>query len=149
MIFHSLPGARMISKYSAIICACTKWIRVGSQLHMISRSFSMSRFQRNAGSSPFLPPCKSLEKRSCRHTMLCTMRKTPSAFVCTWTWSRGLLTTPRFRTRQSTVNEPGKKPESESYMWLYRTSVDTDKPIVLYEYQPGRGAKHPKEFLAG
>ena len=34
-------------------------------------------------------------------------------------------------------------------MWLYRTSGDTDKPIVLYEYQPGRGAKHPKEFLAG
>ena len=25
----------------------------------------------------------------------------------------------------------------------------TDKPIALYEYQPGRGAKHPKEFLAG
>ena len=34
-------------------------------------------------------------------------------------------------------------------MWLYRTGGDTDKPIVLYEYQPGRGAKHPKEFLAG
>ena len=24
-----------------------------------------------------------------------------------------------------------------------------DKSIVLYEYQPGRGAKHPKEFLEG
>lgn len=34
-------------------------------------------------------------------------------------------------------------------MWLYRTSGDTDSPIVLYEYQPGRGAKHPKEFLSG
>ena len=34
-------------------------------------------------------------------------------------------------------------------MWLYRTSGDTDRPIVLYEYQPGRGGKHPKEFLAG
>ena len=44
---------------------------------------------------------------------------------------------------------PGKASQSESYMWLYRTSGDTDKPIVLYEYQPGRGAKHPKEFLAG
>ena len=32
---------------------------------------------------------------------------------------------------------------------LYRTSGDTDNPIVLYEYQPGRGAKHPKDFLAG
>ena len=34
-------------------------------------------------------------------------------------------------------------------MWLYCTSGDTDKPIVLYEYQPGRGAKPPKEFLTG
>lgn len=47
------------------------------------------------------------------------------------------------------LHEPGKKPQSDSYMWLYRTSGDTDKPIVLYEYQPGRGAKHPKEFLTG
>ena len=52
-------------------------------------------------------------------------------------------------TTLQVLHEPGKKPESESYMWLYRTSGDADKPIVLYEYQPGRGAKHPKEFLAG
>ena len=42
-----------------------------------------------------------------------------------------------------------QKPRSESYMWLYCASGDTDKPIILYEYQPGRGAKHPKEFLTG
>ena len=52
-------------------------------------------------------------------------------------------------TTLQVLHEPGKKPESESYMWLYRTGGDTDKPIVLYEYQPGRGAKHPKDFLAG
>ena len=52
-------------------------------------------------------------------------------------------------TTLQVLHEPGKKPESDSYMWLYRTGGDTDKPIVLYEYQPGRGAKHPKEFLAG
>lgn len=51
-------------------------------------------------------------------------------------------------TTLQVLHEEGKKPQSESYMWLYRTSGDTDKPIVLYEYQPGRGAKHPKEFLA-
>ena len=34
-------------------------------------------------------------------------------------------------------------------MWLYRTSGDTSQPIVLYDYQPGRGACHPKTFLAG
>ncbi len=44
-------------------------------------------------------------------------------------------------TTLQVLHEPDKKPQSESYMWLYRTSGDTDKPIVLYEYQPGRGAK--------
>ena len=52
-------------------------------------------------------------------------------------------------TTLQVLHEPGKAPQSESYMWLYRTGGDTDKPIVLYEYQPGRGAKNPKEFLAG
>ena len=52
-------------------------------------------------------------------------------------------------TTLQVLHEPGKKPQTNSYMWLYRTSGDTDKPIVLYEYQPGRGAKHPKEFLSG
>ncbi len=52
-------------------------------------------------------------------------------------------------TTLQVLHEPGKQPQSASFMWLYRTSGDTDKPIVLYEYQPGRGAKHPKEFLAG
>jgi transposase len=52
-------------------------------------------------------------------------------------------------TTLQVLHEPGRTPQSDSYMWLYRTSGDTDKPIVLYEYQPGRGAKHPKEFLAG
>ena len=52
-------------------------------------------------------------------------------------------------TTLQVLHEPGKKPQSNSYMWLYRTSGDTDKPIVLYEYQPGRGAVHPIEFLKG
>ena len=52
-------------------------------------------------------------------------------------------------TTLQVLHEPGKKPQSDSYMWLYRTGGDTDSPIVLYEYQPSRGAKHPKEFLNG
>ena len=52
-------------------------------------------------------------------------------------------------TTLQVLHEPGRKPQSESYMWLYRTSGDTDKPIVLYEYQPGRGSIHPREFLTG
>lgn len=41
-----------------------------------------------------------------------------------------------------------KKPESDSYIWLYRTSGDTDDTIVLYEYQPNRRAENPKDFLS-
>ena len=52
-------------------------------------------------------------------------------------------------TTLQVLHEPGKKPQTDSYMWLYRTSGDTDKSVVLYEYQPGRGAKHPKAFLEG
>ena len=37
-------------------------------------------------------------------------------------------------TTLQVLHEPGKKPQTDSYMWLYRTSGDTDKPIVLYEY---------------
>lgn len=47
------------------------------------------------------------------------------------------------------LKEPGKTPQSNSYMWLYRTSGDTKNSIVLYEYQPDRRAKRPKEFLEG
>lgn len=52
-------------------------------------------------------------------------------------------------TTLQVLHESDKKPQSDSFMWLYRTSGDTDRPIVLYEYQPGRSAKHPKEFLDG
>lgn len=47
------------------------------------------------------------------------------------------------------LKEPGKKAQSNSYMWLYRTSGDTDSAIVLYEYQPDRTAKRAKQFLEG
>ena len=52
-------------------------------------------------------------------------------------------------TTLQVLHEPGKKPQTDSYIWLYRTGGDTDRPIVLYEYQPCRGSVHPREFLAG
>jgi hypothetical protein len=47
------------------------------------------------------------------------------------------------------LNEPGKEPTTDSYMWLYRTSGDTERHIILFEYQPSRSSIHPKLFLAG
>ena len=46
------------------------------------------------------------------------------------------------------LDEVGKKPTSKSYMWLYATGIYSN-PIFLYEYQPSRAKKHPKEFLKG
>ena len=52
-------------------------------------------------------------------------------------------------TTLQVLHEDGKKPQSKSYMWLYRTSGDAESQIVLYEYQPDRGKEHPKQFLDG
>ena len=52
-------------------------------------------------------------------------------------------------TEVQVLHEPGKAPQTQSYMWLYRTGSDAEYPIVLYEYQPGRGKDYPKEFLEG
>lgn len=46
------------------------------------------------------------------------------------------------------LHEPGRSATSNSYMWLYRTSGDTKKHIVLFEYQPTRSSEHPKRFLS-
>lgn len=52
-------------------------------------------------------------------------------------------------TTLQVLHEQDKKAQSKSYMWLYRTSGDTDKSIVLYDYQPDRKAVHPETFLSG
>lgn len=46
------------------------------------------------------------------------------------------------------LSEPGRPATSKSYMWLYRTGR-TGPPIILYEYQKTRQAKHPRKFLNG
>lgn len=50
-------------------------------------------------------------------------------------------------TTLQVLKELGKPPQSKSYMWLYRTSGETDSPIVIYEYQPNRKPVHPERFL--
>ena len=52
-------------------------------------------------------------------------------------------------TEVQVLHEPGRTPQSKSYMWLYRTSGDAEHPIVLYDYQPGRGQEYPNTFLKG
>ena len=52
-------------------------------------------------------------------------------------------------TELQVLREPERKAQTKSYMWLYRTGSYTEHPVVLYEYQPGRGSKYPLNFLSG
>lgn len=45
------------------------------------------------------------------------------------------------------LKEEGKKPQTKSYMWLYRTGNDGKSPIVLYDYQPSRNGDHAVSYL--
>lgn len=45
--------------------------------------------------------------------------------------------------------EPGRPAQTKSYMWVYRTSGDTKKSIILYDYQQGRSGLFAREYLAG
>lgn len=44
--------------------------------------------------------------------------------------------------------EPDRPAATNSYMWMYRTSSDSEA-IVLYDYQEGRSGEYPKGFLQG
>jgi transposase len=46
------------------------------------------------------------------------------------------------------LKEPGRTAQSKSYLWLQRGGPP-DQPVVLYDYDPGRGADVPKRLLAG
>jgi transposase len=46
------------------------------------------------------------------------------------------------------LKEPGKTAQSKSYLWLQRGGPP-DQPVVLYDYDPGRGAGVPKRLLDG
>ncbi|MCL1981796.1 MAG: IS66 family transposase [Clostridiales bacterium] len=52
-------------------------------------------------------------------------------------------------TTLQVLREPGKPPQSESQMWVYRTSGDAEHPIILYEYQPDKKQERPRDFLSG
>jgi transposase len=46
------------------------------------------------------------------------------------------------------LKEPGRAAQSKSYLWLQRGGPP-EQPVVLYDYDPGRGAEVPKRLLAG
>ncbi|RWB65469.1 IS66 family transposase [Mesorhizobium sp.] len=50
-------------------------------------------------------------------------------------------------TTVQVLKEKDREATSTSYMWAYRSGEDSDEPIVLLDYQPGRGQIHPQAFL--
>lgn len=63
-----------------------------------------------------------------------------------------LLACPVIHGDETTVQvlkEDGRRAQNQSYMWVYRTAIDSEQPVVLFEYRPGRGHEHPERFLAG
>ncbi len=51
-------------------------------------------------------------------------------------------------TTVQVLHESGRRPETKSFMWVYRTGR-YDPPIVLFDYQMTRAGSHPREFLSG
>ena len=45
------------------------------------------------------------------------------------------------------LKEDGKKPQTKSYMWLYRTGNDGKDPVILYDYQPSRSGDNAAAYL--
>lgn len=45
------------------------------------------------------------------------------------------------------LKENGKKPQSKSYMWVYRTGNDGREPIIMYDYQPSRNGDNAATYL--
>jgi len=46
------------------------------------------------------------------------------------------------------LKEPDKRAQSKSYIWLQRGGPPA-KPVILYDYDPGRSAQVPKRLLEG
>jgi transposase len=47
------------------------------------------------------------------------------------------------------LKEAGKTAQSTSYMWVYRSAEGSAQPVVLFDYQPGRGHAYAEHFLNG
>ena len=52
-------------------------------------------------------------------------------------------------TRVQVLREPGRKAQTQSCIWLYRTGKYAKQQLVLYDYQETKQKIHPEEFLNG
>lgn len=45
------------------------------------------------------------------------------------------------------LKEHGRKPETDSWLWQYRSVLRAEQPVVLFEYQTTRAGMHPRSFF--
>lgn len=45
------------------------------------------------------------------------------------------------------LHEEDRRPESKSYMWIFRSGEDGQNPIILYKYSPTRAGETATDFL--
>ncbi len=88
----------------------------------------------------------------------------PRATMANWMVNSGALTQPVINllhdqllshdiiqmdeTTVQVLNEPGKTAQSKSYLWVQRGGPP-GHPVVLFDYDPGRGASVPVRLLEG
>lgn len=61
-----------------------------------------------------------------------------------------LLSPPLIHADETTVQvlkEPGRGPEQQSYLWLFRSGAKAEQPVVVFQYQPTRAGIHALNFL--
>ena len=52
-------------------------------------------------------------------------------------------------TRIQVLHEPGREPQTQSFMWVFRNGEDGLPKIILYSYSPTRNGDHAAEFFKG
>ena len=52
-------------------------------------------------------------------------------------------------TPMQVLKEPGRRPQTKSFMWVFRTGEFDKEQIVLFHYSETRAGETPKEFLEG
>lgn len=86
----------------------------------------------------------------------------PRGMLSTWIIKIGVLVLPLLKllkkklvsnnyiqadeTTVQVLKEPNKKPSNKSYIWLYKTGIDTNG-IAIYEYQPNRIGENATKYL--
>ena len=52
-------------------------------------------------------------------------------------------------TTMQVVKEDGRTASQKSYMWMYHTGKEAQRPIALFDYKATRHGEHPAAFLSG